>query len=67
MMLLGVTKQAALEKELSAYCLRNVKQLLCVWGDSNACHNLNNKNKERKKNTTIIITAPIILVFVTTT
>lgn len=33
---LGVTKRAALEKESSAYCLRNEKQLPCVWGDSNA-------------------------------
>lgn len=38
MMLLGVTKQAALEKESSAYCLRNEMQLLCVWGDSKAWH-----------------------------
>lgn len=36
MLLLGVTKRAALEKESTEYCLRNDKQLLCVWGDSNA-------------------------------
>lgn len=49
MMLLGVTKQATLEKEFSVYCLRNVKQLPCVWGDSNACHDLNN-NKNYNSN-----------------
>jgi hypothetical protein len=38
MILLGVTKQAALEKESSAYCLRKEEQLLCVWGDSKAWH-----------------------------
>jgi len=36
-MLLGVTKQAAFEKDSSAYCLRNETQLLCVCGDSKAC------------------------------
>lgn len=35
-MLLGATKQAAPEKESSAYCLRNEKQLRCVSGDSKA-------------------------------
>jgi len=35
-MLFGATKQATLEKDSSAYCLKKVKQLLCVWGDSNA-------------------------------
>lgn len=35
-MLLGTTKQAADEKESSAYCLRNEKQLPCVCGDSKA-------------------------------
>lgn len=37
MILFGATRQAALEKESSAYCLRNWKQLPWVWGDSNAC------------------------------
>lgn len=45
MILFGTTKQAALEKESSAYCLRNEKQLLCVWGDSKAC-----KMKQDKSN-----------------
>lgn len=36
----GATRQAAVEKESTAYCLRNVKQLLCVWGDSNAWNNI---------------------------
>ena len=36
MILFGVTKHAALEKDSSAYSLRNEKQLLCVWGDSKA-------------------------------
>lgn len=36
MMFLAVTKQAALEKDSSAYCLRNEKQLLCVSGVSKA-------------------------------
>ena len=36
MTLFDVIKQAALENESTAYCLRNEKQLLCVSGDSNA-------------------------------
>jgi hypothetical protein len=45
MIFFGTTKQAALEKESSAYCLRNEKQLLCEWGDSKAC-----KKKQGKGN-----------------
>lgn len=44
MILLGATKQAAPAKESSAYCLRNEKQLLCVWGDSNAWHKRKDAN-----------------------
>ena len=46
MMLLGVTKQAALAKDSSAYCLRNEKQLLCVCGDSKAWQMRRNKSKD---------------------
>lgn len=48
MMLLGVIKQAALENESTAYCLRNEKQLLCVWGDSNAWNMKGQKNNKQK-------------------
>ena len=37
-MFFGVIKQAALEKESTAYSLRNEKHLLCVSGDSKAWH-----------------------------
>jgi hypothetical protein len=36
MIFLAATKQAALEKDSSAYCLRNEKQLPCVSGVSKA-------------------------------
>lgn len=48
-MLFGATKQAALENESSAYCLKNEKQLLCVWGDSNAWHRkINQKDQHHE-------------------
>lgn len=48
MILFGTTKQAAFEKDSSAYCLRNVKQSLCVCGDSKACKNECNKDEHHK-------------------
>jgi hypothetical protein len=49
MILLGVTKQAALEKDSSAYCLRKEEQLPCVCGDSKAwpMDNIKAKNENR--------------------
>lgn len=50
MIFLGAIKQAALEKESSAYCLRYEKQLLCVWGDSKAWKNKNSPKKIKRFN-----------------
>ena len=49
MLLFDVTKQAALEKDSSAYCLRYVKQLLCVCGDSKACQGTDSVSRQTRR------------------
>lgn len=50
-MLLGAIKQVALEEDSSAYCLKKVKQLLCVFGDSNAWQKGKNQQRNNKHET----------------